>query len=208
MKLLQMLFFIIVFFPVHLLANGDFFSPSISTRELLEQLLSDRVNKEQTIPICYNYSCRKKDSIQVSADDIKQIHIIFKSNSNSYIERQAIAESIALFEIIASKQSPVYNDKGKNHQDNNLPGKMDCIDEAFNATHYLQFIDKLGLLKWHSIEAPVYRSPWFMGQHWAAQVREKQTGQFFAVDSWEKDHAFPAVIQKVEQWKVRDTDEN
>ncbi len=193
--------------PICLLANDEFLKPSVSTHELMAQLLKNRHNKINTIPICYNYSCLKQDSVQISKNDIQQIYFLFKDNINQHSERLAIANSIAFFERLAAQQSPVYNDKGKNYQDNNLPGSMDCIDESFNTTQYLHFIDNLNILKWHSVEYPVYRSPWLMGQHWSARIKVLSTRQFYAVDSWEKDNGNTPIVQLVEQWKVRDVEE-
>ena len=191
------------------LADEDFLSNHISSHDRLSQLLINRSNSAYTIPLCYNYSCQKKDWIHVTQQDIQSIKSIFNSfrliEDNAHYERLAIADAIAFFENLAGQQTPVNSDKGKNYNDDMLSGRMDCIDETFNTIHYLQFIDKLGVLKWHSIESPVYRSSWFMGQHWSAHIKDISSGKDYAVDSWEKDNGQGPIVQEISQWKNRDS---
>ncbi|MCU7836320.1 MAG: hypothetical protein KZQ83_13845 [gamma proteobacterium symbiont of Taylorina sp.] len=211
-KHLQIYFYVTALFhPTFLLADSDFLSNHISSRERISQLLKKRLNTAHQIPICYNYSCRKKDVIYIAEQDIQLIQNIFNmtlaEKNNAHDERMAIAESIAFFEKLAGKQTPVYNDRGKNYNDGLLPGRMDCIDETVNTVHYLQFIANLNVLKWHSIEAPLYRSPWFIGQHWSAHIKDISSGKSYAVDSWEKDNGSPAIVQEVGKWKNREDTE-
>jgi len=83
----------------------------------------------------------KPDALFISIqNNIESLKNIFKQyNTSSQGERFAIAQSIAQLEKIAASQTPVYNDKAKNYNDNNLPGRMDCIDSTINTTHYLEF---------------------------------------------------------------------
>jgi len=197
--------FIILLIPMHSYANEDFLSPVISSHEKIARLLEIKNPDQSSVFICYNYSCKTKRIIHINAENIASLNTIFKQlNTSGHGERHAIAQSIALLENIAATQSPVYNDKAKNYNDNHLPGSMDCIDSTVNTTHYLELLNQLGLIIHHELQQPVYRSPYLMGQHWAAQIKNKNSRQSYAVDSWQTDNGLPPVIQDIEKWKTRE----
>lgn len=185
-------------------ASDDFLTPVTSSHEKIKQLLKHSPANTRTISICYNYSCQTQRDISISEDDIRAINDLFKQlNGTQYGERTAIAHSIALLEKVAATQTPVYNDKARNINDNGLPGRMDCIDATVNTTHYLKFIDHLGLINKHKLQSPIYRSPYIMGQHWAAQIKDTD-GHHYAVDSWQSDNGQLPIIQKVKDWQTRE----
>jgi hypothetical protein len=200
------LIFLII--PIFSYSSDDFLSPITSTHEKIEQLLSTSTISQNIISICYNYSCKTQYNVSISQDDIQRIKSLFAQslvgNIGEEKERYTIAKAIAVLEKITARQTPTYNDKAKNYNDNGLPGRMDCIDSTVNTTDYLQFINNLGLLQYHQLQKPIYRSPFIMGQHWAAQIRDKTNGQYYAVDSWQTDNGQPPVIQNIESWKVRE----
>jgi len=152
----------------------------------------------------------KPDALFISIqNNIESLKNIFKQyNTSSQGERFAIAQSIAQLEKIAASQTPVYNDKAKNYNDNNLPGRMDCIDSTINTTHYLEFLNQLGLINRHELQQPIYRSPYLMGQHWAAQIKKKNSEDNYAVDSWQTDIGQTPEIQKRAYWIKRNAVKN
>lgn len=188
--------------PTLIYANDEFLSPVVSSHEKIAHLLTIKNPDSSSIIICYNYSCDTNSSIHISAENIASIKAIFQSsNRTGHDERSAIAQAIALLEKISATQTPVYNDKAKNYNDNNLPGRMDCIDSTMNSTRYLKFLQQLELIVHHELLSPAYRSPFLMGQHWAAQIRERNSGRHYAVDSWQTDNGQVPVIQDIEQWR-------
>ncbi len=183
----------------------DFLARPISTHEKVAQLLLSRPD-DQRISICFNYGCQQRQMIQFGIEDKKHIKAIFiQSEEGRISERQAIADAIAYMESISGQQSPVHNDRAKNFNDKGS-GRMDCIDSAVNTTNYLRFISRLGLLKNHKLIQPVYRSPFMLGQHWSARIMELSSGKTFAVDSWASDNGQRPLIQKVSNWKTRDSE--
>ena len=201
----QKLFIIALLIPILSYANDDFLSPVISSHEKIARLLKNKNQNTSSISICYNYSCKTNSIIHINTENIASLNTIFKQlNISGHGERLAIAQAIALLENIAATQSPVYNDKAKNYNDNYLPGSMDCIDSTVNTTHYLELLNQLGLIVRHELQQPVYRSPNLMGQHWAAQIKDKNSRQSFAVDSWQTDNGQRPIIQDIEKWQVRE----
>ncbi len=186
-------------------ASDDFLTPITGTHEKISQLLQYKLPNKHSISICFNYGCKTQHRILISSEHVQSITTIFETfNQTQYGERLAIARSIALLERVAATQTPVYNDKAKNINDKDLPGRMDCIDSTVNTTHYLEFIENLGLINRHKLQKPIYRSPYLMGQHWAAQIQDQSNGQSYAVDSWQTDNGQLPVIQHIENWKTRE----
>ncbi len=185
---------------------GNFLARPLSTHEKVAQLLSLSWPDDQRISICFNYGCQQRQTILFTHEDKEHIRAIFaQSEAGRISERQAVADAIAYMENIAGQQSPVHNDRAKNFNDKG-PGRMDCIDSAVNTTNYLRFISSMGLLKEHKLIQPVYRSPFMMGQHWSARIMELSSGKTFAVDSWTSDNGQRPLIQKVSNWKTRDSE--
>jgi hypothetical protein len=61
--------------------------------------------------------------------------------------------------------------------------QQDCVDEATNTTSYLLMLDRHGLIQRHSVERPFAKDDLSHWTHWAAVIREKESGERFAIDS-------------------------
>jgi len=66
----------------------------------------------------------------------------------------------------------------------------------------------LGLIYRHELQQPIYRSPYLMGQHWAAQIKKKNSEDNYAVDSWQTDIGQTPEIQKRAYWIKRNAVKN
>ena len=44
------------------------------------------------------------------------------------------------------------------------------------------------------------RRSWLIMQHFSAVIEEMEEGRQYAVDTWFRDHADPAVVMDMEQW--------
>ncbi len=194
-----------ILLPALTYAGDDFLTPVTSSFEKVNSLLKDSIINQNSVSICYNYGCKTQKKITISTENIQSLKSIFKQfNQTQYGERRAIAHAVALLENISGSQSPVNNDKAKNYNDNGVPGKMDCIDSTVNTTHYLEFINNLGLIKQHRLVEPAYRSPYLMGQHWSAQIEVKSDGKRYVVDSWQTSNGKKPIIQDIESWTIRE----
>ena len=61
--------------------------------------------------------------------------------------------------------------------------QQDCVDEATNTTSYLLVLDRHGLIRYHAVERPFAKDNFGKWTHWAALIREKESGELFAVNS-------------------------
>lgn len=152
------------------------------------------------LSVCYNYSCREQALVTFKLRELKTLKSILKASSDAAAERAAIARALGQMRVFAGEQSPTYRDKGENIYDDELDGRMDCIDHASNSTTYLRLLVKRGWLKHHRVIEPVMRAPLFLDVHWAAAIEENLTGAKFAVDSWFFDHGAPADIFPLDAW--------
>ena len=57
-------------------------------------------------------------------------------------------------------------------------------------------------MRWHTVEDRATRGWFFRGwPHTTAVIRDKRSGQLYAVDSWFLDNGKPPFILPLEKWK-------
>jgi hypothetical protein len=96
------------------------------------------------------------------------------------------------------------------------PTQEDCVDVATNTTSYLLVMQANGMLKYHTVEGTMSKENLARGMaslnpvkywpHWSAIIKDKQTGQKYAVDRWPFDQGENPAVQKVEDWYIKDAD--
>jgi len=96
------------------------------------------------------------------------------------------------------------------------PTQQDCVDEATNTTSYLMFLQSRGLLKHHTVDAPMAKGNLLRGTlrgtpvaywpHWTAVLKENDDGQRYAVDSWIYENGENPAVVKIEDWYIKDID--
>ncbi len=177
---------------------------------LLAGCLSSTYGAESPVlSVCYNFGCKSKGLFHPTIEDIKTLQDQFKEVDSAREERARIRLAIATLEQIAARYLPTGNDVGGNYTEGMVDeGKQDCIDESTNTTTYLSFLAQQGWLHWHSVEARVHRSPYLFDDHWAAQIRQRDTQQSYVVDSWMYDNGRPPIIESLQDWQnKRDIDD-
>ena len=91
--------------------------------------------------------------------------------------------------------------------------QQDCVDEATNTTSYLMVLQSHGLLKYHTVIVPMTKGdllkatlqgdPVKYWPHFAAVLKEKESGQKYAVDSWSGPNGENPAVVKVEDWYIK-----
>jgi hypothetical protein len=152
------------------------------------------------VGICYNYDCAVTAKVNLRVNELRAARRLLLRAEDAVEEREAISLAIGLFEVAAGRQTPTWADKGRNVNDDGVDGRMDCIDEAANATGYLRLLESKGWLKDHRVLDPMKRAPLLVNDHWAARIVEKKTGRAFAVDSWFFDNGQPAFVVPLDEW--------
>ena len=159
------------------------------------------------IPVCYDFGCKHRSTVSLSADEWQQISGWFHpAAASSEEERQQIKQAIGWMEVIIGRHTPTHKDIAFDlpisQQDTTglFPGQQDCIDEAVNTTTYLRLLELEGQLTHHTVIEQAYRSA-VLDQHWAGQIRELGTGKRYVVDSWFQPNGFLPIIQDSADWE-------
>jgi len=156
----------------------------------------------QEIEICYNFSCKTRQTVTLSQTEWHSIIGWFYPGATSAtVEREQLRRAIGWMEVVVGRHTPTHRDKGLNLEKNpNFPGQLDCIDESLNVTTYMHLFESQGHLRWHHVMDRAYRSDGF-DSHWAGQLQEVATGERFVIDSWFQDNGMLPYIARSAEWE-------
>lgn len=155
------------------------------------------------IPVCHGYGCKQISQVKLQGPDWQAVQQLFAQPAQTpQQERANLAKAIALMEQLSGECTGTWNDRAEN-SGTGEPGQQDCIDESTNTTAYLKLFAQKGWLKWHQVEDRVMRSHYFVDIHWTAVIRDKQSLQRYAVDSWFRANGQEPVIIKLETWLAK-----
>ncbi|OOZ44352.1 hypothetical protein [Solemya velum gill symbiont] len=153
-----------------------------------------------TLNTCINFGCSDKKKVYMPQNEIESLKSLFAGTVNAETEREKIAQAIGWFEYRVGNQNGTWRDKGRNPGRVDPEGQLDCIAESLNTTTYLKQIERLGLLKWHSVDDRVVRHRMIFGTHWTAVIKEKENSDLYAVDSWYEDNGTSERVIPLETW--------
>lgn len=153
------------------------------------------------VTICYNYGCAVTATVNIDGNDYIQLNRLFTEIDTAAQERESIRLAMGYMNQIAGAQTPIFNDKGGNSEnEDGVNGRMDCIDHSRTTSAYLRFIEVQGWLEFHRVLEPIHRAPLLLNDHWSARIEETASGEQFAVDTWFLDNGEPALIFPVREW--------
>ncbi len=155
---------------------------------------------EQQFFVCTDYHCEQGQVVTLPAREWQSVRDLFPGQVTAAQERDNIRQAVALLETTVGAITGTWRDLAGNIAGAGKPGQLDCISESKNTTTYLELLFDDGLLKHHAIEARQVRRPWIFNVHWSAVIRERRSGQRFAVDAWFLDNGQPPVVQPLEEW--------
>lgn len=179
-------------------------------------LLSFNVPPPQAnaVHVCSAYGCQKRTKVRFSKADIGAIAAVMRKTRKDMSgaeERRAVAYAIAWFEKTVGDRIGTSVDRpGMDFFGSGDPTQFDCVDEATNTTSYLLVLQDAGLLKHHRVDAPFAKENYLRGvagwTHWTAVLRETETNQRWAVDSWAYENGENPIVAKAEEWYISDLD--
>lgn len=155
------------------------------------------------IPVCMNFSCRDRQFIAISPEEWNSVaNWMRPAAPDAMTERLNIKNAIGWMEVIIGRYTPTHRDLGGDlgNRDAQFPGQLDCIDESFNTTAYLQLFQNNDLLKFHKVVDRAYRRA-IIDQHWAGQIEALDSGERWVVDSWFQNNGYLPYVQKTEKWE-------
>lgn len=160
--------------------------------------------KADRIYVCHGFGCMFKTPVNFSKRDLQRLKSILASGRKSpAAERAAIAKAVSWQELrVASTVGSAEDLGGFDMQNSGKRGHMDCIDESSNTTSLLLIAQKHGYLKHHTVASPVARGFFLDGRypHATATVREVESGEVFAIDSWTRANGKPPEVMALDLW--------
>lgn len=153
--------------------------------------------------ICQGGGCLHSDVLQLSEAEWENVVRLFHPLAeNAEQERVQIAQAIGMLEDIIGTKTGTAADRAGTFGNSDYPHQQDCNDEAINSTTYMRLMQQAGLIRFHTILDTRTRKFFFTGwPHSTAAIRENDSKEEFAVDSWFYDNGHPATIIPMKVWK-------
>jgi hypothetical protein len=169
---------------------------------------STKPPKADTVTVCHAYGCKAQTPFTFSQADIAEIAAEMtrvKREDNPVEERRAIAYAIAWMERRVAPSVGTATDRpGMQFAASGIKSQQDCVDEATNTTSYLLVLQGHGLIQHHSVERPFAKDSLGKWTHWAALIKERQSGTQFAIDSSGSPNGENPTIQIASSFYVAD----
>jgi hypothetical protein len=171
-------------------------------------LAATGVQAEESVSVCFNYSCAEEQAVVFSEQQVAQVQDVMRKAETSEQERVLLSLVLGQLYAWAGQQSPIAADRGGNFDDDEVPGRMDCIDHSTTTTRLLRMLDRRGALNFHRVLEPAWRGLFFP-THYSAQIEvirpfmmqaETEYIQRFVVDSWFVANGEPAPVLPLDEW--------
>lgn len=156
---------------------------------------------EQSLEVCFNYGCQSTQTVVYAPSQMLSLHSALDGSVDAADERGRLQYVLARMYRWAGEQSPIHVDRAGDFLDDEAYGRMDCIDHARTTDRMLHALQAAGALKFHRVVDIQRRTSWVIMQHFSAAIEDRSDGQRYAVDTWFRDHAEPAVVMDLNRWK-------
>jgi hypothetical protein len=124
------------------------------------------------LPLCFNYACHDQALIFYRATEMEKAIAHLHTAQNAHEERLNLAEVLGWFYRWAGQQSPVGADRPGNLADQEVDGRMDCIDHTTNNEQFIALLASRGGLRFHQLGERRRRTQ-FLYQHYSAVIEER-----------------------------------
>ena len=163
----------------------------------------DKNESPYSFDLCHGFGCKSSTAITLSEKDWDRVQAPLKKKSkNAEDERKKIAKAISRMEKTVQQNSGMNADFGEARTFEKDYDQMDCLDETINTSRVLAFLDREGLIQYHSVANPVHRGYFLDGMwpHNSAAIEDKESGEVFAVDSYYFDNGEKVNIVPLKIW--------
>lgn len=172
-----------------------------------------RLPEKDRVFVCSSYGCRTQTPFRFTSADIAEIRKIMsdKRTKTAGDEREATKAALAWMETRVDKAVGTWQDRpGDDALGNGDPTQMDCVDVATNLASYLLVMERHNLLRHHQVGSVMVKEDYRRGlsgwTHYAAILKDKKSGQQFAVDGWLMASGQPPEIVETEKWYIDEKD--
>lgn len=124
------------------------------------------------VEVCFNYGCANRVEVVLAEDGLAGVASVLAQATDADSERAAIARAVGMMQRLSAGQTPIGADRGGNFRDDDVVGRMDCIDHSTTTTHFLELMAARGWLRFHRVQAVERRAPYLVVQHFSAVIEE------------------------------------
>lgn len=157
---------------------------------------------QERVLLCYDYGCKTREEVGYGPMQLEPVRAAVLSAQDAGEEREVLAVEVGRLYRWAGTLTPIHNDRAGDLADDEVEGRMDCIDHAMSTTELLRMVERRGWLRFHRVMEPVRRSR-FIFQHFSAALEElgPEAPPRFVIDSWFVEHGQAAVVLPLDEWK-------
>jgi hypothetical protein len=130
------------------------------------------LSQPAAVPLCFNYACHDQALIFYSAAQMAEALAHLQAAHTAEQEREHLAHVLGRLYAWAAQQSPIGADQPGNRADQEVDGRMDCIDHTTNNEHLIALLEARGGVRFHRL-AERKRRTQFLYQHYSAVIEEK-----------------------------------
>lgn len=155
--------------------------------------------------LCYNYSCSVQEDVTYGPMQLEPARASLLATQDAAEEREVLAVEVARLYRWAGLSTPIHNDQPGDLADEEVDGRMDCIDHAASTTELLRMLERRGWLQFHRV-LPAARRTRLIFEHFSAMVEElgadapEAPPPRYVIDSWFGKHGEPAVVLPLAEW--------
>ncbi|MGD9501271.1 MAG: hypothetical protein AB7V40_02145 [Methyloceanibacter sp.] len=161
------------------------------------------------VTVCHAYGCKAQTAFTFTPGDIAELSAMMASvprDDSPREERRAVAYAIGWMERRVAPVAGTATDRaGMDFGGSGDKSQQDCVDEATNTTSYLLVLDRHGLIRHHTVERPFAKDDFGKWTHWAALIKERQSGELFAIDSSASVNGENPTVQAAASFYVPDS---
>jgi hypothetical protein len=163
-----------------------------------------------TVKVCHAYGCKSQTEFTFSQADIAELNSLMqgvKRDDTPAEERRALAYAVAWMERRVAPAAGTASDRpSMDMLGSGDTSQQDCVDEATNTTSYLMVLDRNTLIRHHAIERPYAKDDLSHWTHWAAVIRERETGTRYAMDSSSGPNGDNPTVKAANEFYVPDSE--
>lgn len=165
--------------------------------------------KGDTVSVCHAYGCKAQTEFTFTPADIAEISALMarvRRNDSPAEERRALAYAIGWMERRVAPTVGTASDRpSMDFLGSGDASQQDCVDEATNTTSYLLVLARHGLVQQHWVERPFAKDSVVNWTHWAAIIKERRSGERFAMDSSSGTNGENPTVQAAASFYVPDS---
>ncbi len=157
----------------------------------------------QNFKVCHGFGCSARTPVGLTKREWSKVTApLRKRSKTAAAERKKIAKSVALMERVVQKKAGFNKDLGQATTFEKDQHQMDCLDETINTSRTLAFLDVGGSLRLNSVYEPIHRGYFIDGMwpHNSGAVRDNETSEIFAIDSYYSDNGGTVSVVPLSVW--------